>query len=178
MCYPEGMKTVSKQAEPNELLAAAPGLGWGLGMLLRAWSERVDTALATCPAGSRGFLILSMVVHHAPPSQAVLAAALSMDRTVLTYLIDDLEQAGLVERQPVPGDRRARMVVATEAGRAELAQMRAQVRTIEDEVLSGLDEGERMHFRMFVMHAANAVQATSPDTDPCVAVETVTSDHA
>ena len=158
------------------LKATSPGLGWGLGMLLRAWSERVNAALSTCPAGSRGYLILSMVVHHAPPSQAVLATALSMDRTVLTYLIDDLERAGLVERRPVPGDRRARMVVATDAGRLELEQAEAKVRAVEVDVLSGLEDSERTQFRTFVMRAAAAIQAASPDTDPCMAVEAVSAD--
>ena len=36
----------------------------------------------------------------------------------MTYLLDDLEQAGLIERRPEPADRRARRVVATDAGRA------------------------------------------------------------
>jgi MarR family transcriptional regulator, transcriptional regulator for hemolysin len=53
-----------------------------------------------------------------PCSQAALAARLGIDRTVMTYLLDDLVTAGLVERRQDPGDRRTRSVAATEHGRA------------------------------------------------------------
>ena len=35
----------------------------------------------------------------------------------MTYLLDDLEKAGLIERRPDPADRRARRIAATASGR-------------------------------------------------------------
>ncbi len=35
----------------------------------------------------------------------------------MTYLLDDLEAAGLIERRPDPSDRRARRLAATPHGR-------------------------------------------------------------
>lgn len=69
-----------------------------------------------------------------PMSMKELAALLGLDPPNLTPLIDDLENARLVERQPHPTDRRAKVVVATAAG-AELAQ-RAQA--ILDRPAAGL----------------------------------------
>jgi DNA-binding MarR family transcriptional regulator len=69
-----------------------------------------------------------------PMSMRELAALLGMDPPNLTPLVDDLEQAGLVERQAHPTDRRAKVVVATAAG-AELTQ-RAQA--ILDRPAAGL----------------------------------------
>jgi DNA-binding MarR family transcriptional regulator len=43
----------------------------------------------------------------------------------MTYLLDDLEAAKLVERQPDPADRRSRRVVATAHGREVLADQAA-----------------------------------------------------
>jgi len=40
-------------------------------------------------------------------NQLALAQQLGVDRTVMTYLIDDLERAGYVERRPDPADRRS-----------------------------------------------------------------------
>src|SRR5204862_8339718 len=40
-------------------------------------------------------------------TQLALAQHLGVDRTVMTYLIDDLEAAKLIERRPDPTDRRA-----------------------------------------------------------------------
>jgi DNA-binding MarR family transcriptional regulator len=69
-----------------------------------------------------------------PMSMRELAALLGMDPPNLTPVVDDLEQAGLVERQAHPTDRRAKVVVATAAG-AELAE-RAQA--ILDRPAAGL----------------------------------------
>ena len=47
-----------------------------------------------------------------------LASLLSVDPPNLTALVDDLEGAGLVERQAHPTDRRVKLVVATADGAA------------------------------------------------------------
>jgi DNA-binding MarR family transcriptional regulator len=54
-----------------------------------------------------------------------LATLLSVDPPYLTVIVDDLEAQGLVERQPHPTDRRAKLVVATRRGK-DLAR-RAEV---------------------------------------------------
>jgi DNA-binding MarR family transcriptional regulator len=53
-----------------------------------------------------------------PMSMRELAALLVVDPPNLTPVVDDLEEAGLVERQPHPTDRRVKLVVATPAGAA------------------------------------------------------------
>jgi DNA-binding MarR family transcriptional regulator len=53
-----------------------------------------------------------------PMPMRELAALLVVDPPNLTTLIDDLEDAGLVERQPHPTDRRVKLVVATPDGAA------------------------------------------------------------
>ena len=47
-----------------------------------------------------------------------LASLLTVDPPNLTPIVDDLEQSGLVERQPHPTDRRVKLVVATPEGAA------------------------------------------------------------
>ena len=59
-----------------------------------------------------------------PMPMRELATLLGVDPPNLTAVVDDLERAGLVERQPHPSDRRVKLVAATAAG-AALAQ-RAQ----------------------------------------------------
>ncbi|MFD0599505.1 MarR family winged helix-turn-helix transcriptional regulator [Catellatospora coxensis] len=76
--------------------------GWSLGMVLRRWQEFVEEVLQDLPHGSRGYHILAVVVHEDVPTQGALATRLVIDRSVLTYVIDDLEAAGLIERQLDP----------------------------------------------------------------------------
>ena len=56
-----------------------------------------------------------------PISMRELAGLLGVDPPNLTPVVDDLERAGLVERQAHPSDRRVKLVVATPKG-ARLAQ--------------------------------------------------------
>jgi DNA-binding MarR family transcriptional regulator len=53
----------------------------------------------------------------------------------MTYLLDDLEAAKLVERQPDPADRRSRRVVATAHGREVLADLDARFARAEQHLL-------------------------------------------
>ncbi|MCX2949167.1 MarR family winged helix-turn-helix transcriptional regulator [Lentzea sp. NEAU-D7] len=52
-------------------------------------------------------------------------------KQVIGTLIDELERLGYVTRQPDPADRRAKLVVPTEAGRDQMAQARRIVSDIE-----------------------------------------------
>ncbi|MEU7650485.1 MarR family transcriptional regulator [Micromonospora taraxaci] len=147
--------------------------GWSLGVVLRRWQEYVEEMLNDLPHGSRGYHILAVVVHEDVPTQGALATRLAIDRSVLTYVIDDLETAGLIERKLDPQDRRARRVVATDRGRAALAEAERRVAHAEDHVLGGLPEDQRDTFRDVAARAAEAIHAAAPATDPCVAVRSV-----
>jgi DNA-binding MarR family transcriptional regulator len=50
-------------------------------------------------------------------SQRDLAGALGLDPSQVVLLVDELAESGLVERRPSASDRRAKLVIATEAGR-------------------------------------------------------------
>ena len=53
-----------------------------------------------------------------------LAEAVSLSRSGLTRLVDRLEQAGLLRREPHPTDRRGAYAVLTPAGREAVARTR------------------------------------------------------
>lgn len=88
-------------------------LGWSLRVVLRAYLDAANEAFADIPSGPRGYALLVHVVRGEPGSQLALARRLGLDRTVMTYLVDDLVEAGLLERQVDPTDRRARVLVPT-----------------------------------------------------------------
>ena len=57
-------------------------------------------------------------IARRPMPMSELASLLTVDPPNLTPVVDDLEQAGLVERQPHPTDRRVKLVVVPPAGAA------------------------------------------------------------
>ena len=94
-----------------------------------------------------------------PMPMRELAALLGVDPPNLTPVVDDLEQAGLVERQAHPTDRRVKLVVATADG-AALAQK-------ADEVLArppiGLRDLPAYELETLVRILSLVRQKTNPD---------------
>ena len=158
-------------------------LGWALGALSRAYAKAVAATFADVPGGPRGYQVLAAAAREEPGSQLALAQHLGVDRTVMTYLLDSLAEAGLVERRPDPADRRARRIVATERGRVLLDGLGARLRAAEDHLLAGLDDADRQSFRALLqrvaVHAATALESVSPDgavADRCLEPDPPTGD--
>lgn len=149
-------------------------LGWALGTIKRAYLEAAGDAVADVPGGPRGYLVLATTGRGEPSSQLALAQHLGVDRTAMTYLIDDLERAGLVERRPDPTDRRARRVAITESGRALLRALKDRLRRVEDELLVSLNEPDRATLRALLQRLAT----TLAPADPCRMMATVVDDGA
>jgi DNA-binding MarR family transcriptional regulator len=137
-------------------------VGLSLLALTRAYRDNVGAVLAGVPQGPRGYQTLAMVVRGEQPSQLALATCLGIDRTVMTYLIDDLVTAGLVERQLNPADRRQRRIVPTEHGISTHDDLQRQVREAEDKLLDALDPAERETFRNLLSRATARLHHSGP----------------
>src|SRR6266700_4982300 len=143
-------------------------LGWALGALSRYSLQAVSATFADVPGGPRGYQVLAAAAREEPGSQLALAQHLGVDRTVMTYLLDSLAEAGLIERRPDPADRRARRIVATTRGRALLDGLGERLRAAEDQMLAGLDDDEdRQAFRALLqrlaVHAATSLDSAALD---------------
>ena len=77
-----------------------------------------------------------------------LADAIVLSKSGLTRVVDRMEQAGLVAREAVAGDRRSSCVVVTPAGRALVSKARPIVkRSVWAHFGSHLSEAELVHVR-------------------------------
>ena len=149
-------------------------LGWALGTVKRAYVEAATRLAAEVPGGTRGYLVLATSGRGEPKSQLALAQHLGVNRTVMTYLLDDLERAGLVERRPDPTDRRARRVAITDSGRTLLRELKDRLRQAEDELLGPLDDDERATLRALLQRLAPAIAPA----DPCGAMRATIAEIA
>jgi DNA-binding MarR family transcriptional regulator len=147
---------------PSCVGALAGDLGWGLGVVLRAYATAAHAAVADLPGGPRGYQILSAAAQGAVSSQLALAQHLGVDRTVMTYLIDDLEAAKLIERRSDPTDRRARQIFATQLGTELLATLNDRLRAAEAHLLAPLELETRETFRAQVRLLATRAEALDP----------------
>ncbi|MGD9788832.1 MAG: MarR family winged helix-turn-helix transcriptional regulator [Sulfuricellaceae bacterium] len=72
--------------------------------------------------------------------QVDLAELLEVQPITLARLIDQLVDAGLIERRPSPTDRRAYLIYLTQAAAPHLATIEKIANSIRDDALRGLDE--------------------------------------
>lgn len=147
--------------------ALGDDLGWALGTVLRAYRNAVGEVMADLPGGARGYQILTMAGCGLAGTQLALAGHLGVDRTVMTYLLDDMERAGLIERRCVPGDRRAKQIAPTPCGRAKAAELRQRLRCAEERVLHSLEPADRQRFRQLLRQVAIGVDGPRPQQPGC-----------
>jgi DNA-binding MarR family transcriptional regulator len=116
---------------------------WRLSELLYALADRskADFAQTVRPLGLPMHLARALLRLETPAPMSELAERLDCNRSNVTALTDQLEQRGLVTREPGE-DRRVRLLTLTAAGAAE----RDRVATAVAEgsmVLQRLDDRER-----------------------------------
>lgn len=102
------------------------------------------------------FATLTVLRDHPGIDQATLAGLVAIDRPTLGGVAERLEAKGLIARKVSDRDRRARELRITAAGLALLDRITPIVAALQDDILTGLSDGER---GMFLRLAEKAVEA-------------------
>ncbi|MEZ5870493.1 MAG: MarR family winged helix-turn-helix transcriptional regulator [Nitratireductor sp.] len=88
------------------------------------------------------FSALVLICDTPDMTQTQLASALSIERSGVVLIVDDLENRDLITRNRVEGDRRTYALRATLAGIRMRDKVFAQVRDAEDRLIAGLGEDD------------------------------------
>ena len=105
----------------------------------RRWHER----LAPIGLDPRSVLVLRHVGADEGRTQASLSASLDVPPSRIVGVVDELEQRGVLERRPNPGDRRAHALWLTGTGRKALDDVMAVSTEHEVDICAGLSGAER-----------------------------------
>jgi MarR family transcriptional regulator for hemolysin len=103
--------------------------------------------------------------------QTELSKVMDVGKVTLGGLIDRLEASGYVERQPEPGDRRAKRVVMTPKGIKLLAQIQKIGKVVNAEIMTGISANDilraesLLHKMKQQLIAMDAVPGGSNDAD-------------
>ena len=89
----------------------------------------------------------------------------------MTYLLDDLEAAGLIERLQDPADRRVRRVVATESGAAMLTEFDRRLGEVEARVLGFPQHRRAERIPYSARRLATRIDTLDPVHDHCALTE-------
>lgn len=111
--------------------------------LARRWRRAIDHELAAVGLTDATWTPLIHLSEGGDGiSQTELAMRVGLDASSLVRLLDLLEARGLVERQVDPTDRRARRIVLTPAGEAEVTCILGKLHAVEAELLADLGDAE------------------------------------
>jgi DNA-binding MarR family transcriptional regulator len=136
---------------PDELVSSSLFLLKRLGM---AAKERSLAAYEETGLHPYHHAILAVLDEGSRETQGAIADALGYDKGQLVGLLDELEEAGLVERRRDPADRRRHVVQMTPAGRKMLTRLRRLSARLEEDFFSSLDESERAELHALLLRVA------------------------
>ena len=123
-----------------------PDLGAMVVRLGRTLIAAEQPVLAAHDVSMWGYAVLTALADEPMRTQAALARAIGADKTRIIATLDRLQERGLIEREPDPEDRRVRLLRLTPDGRRTYDSVRAGIRLVEEEVLSGLTPADRRAF--------------------------------
>lgn len=95
--------------------------------------------------------LLAFLHEFGPHTQTQIAESMSLGRAATGTCIDQLEQRGLVRRDPDPDDRRVWLVSCTPAGIAMTDELRAIDTVIQAELRAGISKAERQQLATLLM---------------------------
>jgi DNA-binding MarR family transcriptional regulator len=117
-----------------------------LGALLARATRRLLEAerplLAARDLSMWEYVVLSHLAGAPVETQLSLAQAIGYDKSRLIGLLDGLESAGLLTREPDPKDRRAKVISLTAAGKTCQERARRDIRAMERRLLAGVDPAD------------------------------------
>jgi MarR family transcriptional regulator for hemolysin len=141
-----------------------PDLSFLLAHSSHVLATQMTAALAEIGMTPRGHCVL-LKAMPGDLTQIELAKLADVDKTTMVVTMDELEAEGLAERRPSPADRRARIVVVTEAGRRVAAAGAQIVDRVHDDVLRALPEAERDVLTSALTRLADGHLATPADNE-------------
>ena len=146
----------------------AEHMGWLMSRASHAIGAALMESLAPLGLNLRDYTVLiaaeRAAIEGVPQTQLALAQSGRLDKSTMVVAVDALEEEGLVERRPDPKDRRARIVVPTDAGRELLARAEGVVLGVEDDVLADLSAEELRVLRGLLTRLV--VERRSADDEP------------
>ena len=114
--------------------------------LTRALIAREEPVLRAHDISMWGYIVLTALVEQPVRTQAALAQAINADKSRIISVLDELQQRGLIQRQPDEADRRVHLLSLTPAGDRLRRSVEAAIRRTEEQVLEVLPPADREAF--------------------------------
>jgi MarR family transcriptional regulator, organic hydroperoxide resistance regulator len=112
-----------------------------------------------------GYVVLLALGEQPVRTQTALAESIAADKTRIIGVLDDLQQAGLIRRDPDPADRRVNLLSLTAKGRRRRAAAQADIQHQEEHLLGRLSPTDREPFlrALQTLSRVTAEEITGPE---------------
>jgi DNA-binding MarR family transcriptional regulator len=136
---PDSAAILSRHDDP---LSALPG--YALRRAANAMMADLATRLAAIDLRISEAAVLQVIAERADMTSSDIGKALDIQRANMVPLLNRLEAATLIRRQPI--DRKSQAVVLTEYGQARLSDVRRITLQFEDDLMARIPARHREHF--------------------------------
>jgi DNA-binding MarR family transcriptional regulator len=114
-----------------------------LGFAALHGDRLVGESLAAVGARKWHYPVLAALQEHGPASQAELSRRAGLYRSDMVAVLNELADAGYVERTPDLADKRRNVITITGRGRRRLGQLDGLIDAVQGELLAPLSAAER-----------------------------------
>ena len=125
------------------------------------FAKAIATKVQECDLTTPQFGVLEALYHLGPLSLGALADKLLVTGGNVTYVMDRLEEQGLVYRERSPGDRRVIQAKLTDAGRAKIAEVFPGHAEYVAAAAGYLDEREQKELRALLKTLGTGIQGAA-----------------
>lgn len=117
--------------------------GMQLAHISRGWRAELDRRLADLGLSQARWLVLLHLARFSePPTQRELAQNVGVEGPTLARLLDSLETQGLVQRQAVLEDRRAKKILLSDTALPLIERIETIANELRTELFEGVDDEE------------------------------------
>jgi DNA-binding MarR family transcriptional regulator len=160
------MKTKARRtaSTPEMQEGPAPRLTYLVGRLDRALRKRLSEALRPFDLSIAQYTMLSVLKTRAGLSNAQLASRAFISAQAANEVMQTLEARKLVTRRPDSSHGRIVQLLLTAQGTQLAKQCDGQIERLEETMLAGLTESERVSLRTAISTCTRMLEDTSPAT--------------
>jgi DNA-binding MarR family transcriptional regulator len=140
------LPTVPDPDQPPLPKAVTSSVGFMCGQVAALFRARFEEDMREHRLHPRQFLLMLVLRDEGTMAQQAAGQRLGMDRTTTMQAVQGLAEAGYVDRQDDPDDRRVYRLSLTPNGRRLVATLEGRMKRVETELLAPLAVAERALF--------------------------------
>lgn len=116
--------------------------GYRLRRTTTSVMSRLNCVFAEFDLRHTTYATLAIVIESPGLRQGKVAEALAIERPNFVQIVDELEEAGLLTREPALHDKRAYALIATSKGKAVFQTAARAAHAFEESLVKGLSEAQ------------------------------------